>query len=157
LNPANLVYVDECGLDESIHREYARAPIGEKVIEDISGNRTARTSIIAGLNQQDTLAPWYFQGYCNTDVILTWVENELLPALKVGMTVIWDNATFHKSSKIKVLIESVGCKLIFLPPYSPDLNPIEQYWSALKARLRRLRKNGMSITEAIIELFRKAQ
>jgi transposase len=149
--------VDECGLDESIHRDYARASIGQKVIEDVSGNRTARTSIIAALNQQDTLAPWYFQGYCNTDVILTWVENELLPALNAGMAVIWDNATFHKSSKIKALIESVGCKLIFLPPYSPDLNPIEQYWSALKARLRRLRKNGMTITEALIELFRKAQ
>jgi len=154
VNPANVVYVDECGLDESICREYARAPIGQQVEEDISGNRTARTSIIAGLNQKNTLAPWYFQGYCNTEVILTWVKNEFLPALKAGMTVVWDNATFHKSPQIEALIEGIGCKLIFLPPYSPDLNPIEQYWSALKARLRRLRKNGMTIAEALIELFK---
>jgi Transposase and inactivated derivatives len=157
LNPADLVYVDECGLDESIRRNYARAPVGRKVVEDITGNRTARTSIIAGLNQQKPLAPWHFQGYCNTDVILTWVKNEFLQALRAGMTVIWDNATFHKSPQIKGLIESVGCKLVFLPPYSPDLNPIEQYWAALKARIRRLRKDGMTIPEALAQLFKTDQ
>lgn len=157
LNPADLVYVDECGLEESIQRDYARAPIGQKVEVDISGNRTARTSIIAGLNQKTALAPWCFQGYCNTEVILTWVKHELLPALRTGMIVIWDNATFHKSPQVKALIESVGCKLVFLPPYSPDLNPIEQYWSALKARIRRLRKDGMTIPEALTQLFKKDQ
>jgi transposase len=125
-------------------------------VQDITGNRTARTSIIAGLNQKNTLAPWYFQGYCNMAVILTWVENELLPTLKTGMTVIWDNATFHKSPQIKTLIESIGCQLIFLPPYSPDLNPIEHYWASLKARLRRLRKDGMTIAEGLIQLFKQA-
>jgi hypothetical protein len=105
--------IDECGLDESICRNYARAPIGEKVEEDITGKRTARTSIIAGLKQKNVLAPLYFQGYCNTEVILAWVKNELLPVLKAGLKVIWDNATFHKSSEIEVLIESIGCKLLF--------------------------------------------
>ena len=145
--------MDECGLDESIYRDYARSPIGQKVVDDITGNRTERTSIIAGLNQRNTLAPWHFSGYCNTEVILTWVENEFLQTLKAGMTIIWDNATFHKHSKIRALIESVGCKLIFLPPYSPDLNPIEQFWATLKARIRRLRKDGMTIPEALSQLF----
>jgi hypothetical protein len=152
-NPANLVYVDECGLDERISRNYARAPIGQKIMADITGNRTQRTSIIAGLNQKNTLAPWHFQGYCNTDVILTWVKNELLPALKVGMTVIWDNATFHKSPKIKELLESVGCNLVFLPPYSPDLNPIEHFWAKLKAQIRRFRQDAMTIPETLNLLF----
>jgi hypothetical protein len=111
------VYVDECGLDESIHREYARSLIGRKVLDDISGNRAARTSIIAGFNQQNTLAPWHFQGYCNTDVILTWVKNELIPLLKTGMTVVWDNVAFHKSSQIKTLIENVGCKTCFVDAF----------------------------------------
>lgn len=150
-----MVYVDECGLDESIYREYARAPIGEKVVADISGNRSTRTSIIAGLNQWKPLASWHFSGYCNTEVILTWVKNELIPALKVGMTVVWDNATFHKSPKIKALIESVGCQLISLPPYSPDLNPIEQYWSALKAQIRRIKQQGMTIPQALALVFQK--
>lgn len=150
-----MVYVDECGLDENIYREYARAPIGEKVVADISGNRSTRTSIIAGLNQWKPLAPWHFSGYCNTEVILTWLKNELIPALKAGMTVIWDNATFHKSPKIKALIESVGCQLISLPPYSPDLNPIEQYWSALKAQIRRIKQQGMTIPQALALVFQK--
>ena len=151
------MYVDECGLDESIHRNYARAPIGQIILEDISGNRTARTSIIAGLNQGDVLAPWHFSGYCNTDVILTWVKNELLPTLRAGLTVIWDNATFHKSDQIKALIESVGCKLIFLPPYSPDMNPIEHYWAKLKASIRRIKVGQMTIPEALALIFEKAQ
>jgi transposase len=152
-----LVYIDECGLDESIQRNYARASIGQKVLEDISGNRTARTSIIAGLNRENILAPWHFSGYCNTDVILTWVKNELLPTLKSGLTIIWDNATFHQSPQIKALIESVGCKLIFLPPYSPDLNPIEHYWAKLKACIRRIKTAQMTIPETLALIFKKAQ
>jgi transposase len=156
LNPADLVYVDECGLDERIYRHYARAPLGEKVMANITGLRAERTSIIAGLSQKNILAPWHFSGYCNTAVITTWVEHELLPTLRAGMTIIWDNATFHKHSKIKSLVEDAGCSLVFLPPYSPDLNPIEQFWAVLKARIRRLRKKAMTIPEALAQLFGKA-
>jgi len=131
LNPADLVYVDECGLDESIQRNYARSAIGKKVQEDITGKKTERTSIIAGLNRDRVIAPWHFSGYCNTEVILMWVKEVLIPSLREGMVVIWDNATFHKSPQIKALIEGAKCKLIFLPPYSPDLNPIEHYWAKL--------------------------
>lgn len=149
--------MDECGLDESIYRNYARAPIGQKVLEDISGNRTTRTSIIAGLNQNKVMAPWHFEGHCNTEVILTWVKNEFLPFLKTGMTVIWDNATFHKSTEIKALIESVGCKLIFLPPYSPDLNPIEHFWAKLKANIRRVKQEKMTIPDILALIFQQDQ
>lgn len=90
-------------------------------------------------------------------MILTWVKNELLPTLKEGLTVIWDNATFHKSTQIKALIESVGCKLIFLPPYSPDLNPIEHYWAKLKAHIRRIKQGQMTIPEVLALIFQKAQ
>lgn len=122
---------------------------------DITGKRTCRTSIIAGLNQAKPLAPMYFQGYCNTDVVLKWMKEVLLPELQPGMTVIWDNASFHQSPEFKTLIESVGCRLLFLPPYSPDLNPIEQWWSALKARIRRLRKKvNLTIAEALCHLLR---
>jgi putative transposase len=151
------VYVDECGLDESIHRDYARSPVGQKVMADISGKRAERTSIIAGLNQENTLAPWYFKGYCNTEVILLWVKEVFLPCLKAGMTIIWDNATFHTSSQIKKLIESAGCTLIFLPTYSPDLNPIEHYWAKLKAEIRRIREGDMTIPQALEKIFGKAQ
>lgn len=148
--------MDECGLDESIQRDYARAPIGKKVVADISGNRATRTSIIAGLNQKEILAPWHFSGYCNTEVIVAWVKNELLPTLREGLTIIGDNATFHQSVQIKALIESVGCQLVFLPPYSPDLNPIEHYWAKLKAQIRRIKQAPMTIPQALTLIFNGA-
>jgi len=141
-------------LNESIRRDYARAPKGEQIVADITGKRTCRTSIIAGLNEGKPLAPLYFQGYCNTEVVLSWMKEVLIPELKPGMTVIWDNASFHQSSEFKAVIESAECTLLFLPPYSPDLNPIEQWWSALKARIRRLRKHvKMTIAEALDSLL----
>ena len=73
------------------------------------------------------------------------------------MTVIWDNASFHQSWEIQQLIESAGCRLLFLPPYSPDLNPIERFWSALKARIRRLLTDALSLDEAIDQAFKMAQ
>lgn len=152
-----MVYVDESGLEESIRREYARAPKGKPAEADITGKRSQRTSIIAGLNQGEPLAPLYFTGYCNTEVILSWVQHVLIPELKPGQTVIWDNATFHQSPEIRTLIESADCKLLFLPAYSPDLNPIEHYWAKLKAWIRRFREDNMTIPEALCKFFQKAQ
>jgi transposase len=142
-------------LEEGIRREYARSLKGEKVLWDITGKKGSRTSIIAGFNKGKPIAPLYFQGYCDTDVVLSWTQQVLIPELQPGMVVIWDNASFHLSSKFKTLIEAAGCTLLFLPPYSPDLNPIEQWWSALKARIRRLRhKFKMTIAQALCELFK---
>ena len=155
LNPADLVYVDECGLQESLNREYARSLIGQRCLTDIPGKREARTSIIAGLNQGEPVAPMMFQGYCNTEVVKCWVEDMLIPELKAGQTVIWDNASFHQSPEFKKLIEAAGCTLLYLPTYSPDLNPIEKWWAKLKAWIRRLRKIGMSLKQALVLAFQK--
>ncbi|MBL3284685.1 IS630 family transposase domain protein [Rickettsiales endosymbiont of Paramecium tredecaurelia] len=73
-----------------------------------------------------------FNGSCNTQLIEAWLEKFLIKELKAGQVVIMDNAAFHKSQKVKELIESVGCKLVFLPPYSPDLNPIEKFYANMK-------------------------
>ena len=97
-----------------------------------SGKYYERTNIIAGLVGNKSIAPMVFSGSCNTELFENWVEQFLITELKVGQTVIIDNASFHKSQKTRELIESVGCKLIFLPPYSPDLNPIEKFWANMK-------------------------
>jgi transposase len=148
------VYVDESGLEETLCREHGRSPKGERLAGEVSGKRTCRTSIIAGLCKKKPVAPFYFEGYCNTEVILTWMKQILIPELEPGQTIIWDNARFHQSPKIKALLESVDCKLLFLPPYSPDLNPIEKWWAKLKAWIRRIRTAKMSLKQAITKVFK---
>ncbi len=153
LNPTKLVYVDEAGFDSALIREYGYSPKGQRLIGERSGRRFARTSIIAGLHEGRPVAPMYFKGYCNTDVVLAWVKEELLPRLKAGMTVIWDNATFHKSLRIHEAFKNAGVRLLFLPPYSPDLNPIEQFWARLKAHIRRIQTPYFHITQALEQVF----
>jgi transposase len=157
IKPEQIVYVDECGLEESICREYGRSKVGTLVQADITGKRTERTSLIAGLNQGKAFAPFYFTGYCNTEVVSLWVKEVLTPELKPGQTVIWDNATFHHANEVQVLIEAAGCRLLFLPPYSPDLNPIEHYWAKLKSWIKRVRLGERGIPEALHEFFKTAQ
>lgn len=91
----------------------------------------------ATLNCNTLFAPFLFEGYSNNDIYATYIEHVLLPSLRPGMVLIIDNARFHKSKKIIELIESAGCKIIFLPPYSPDLNPIEHHWAAIKNSIRK--------------------
>ena len=108
---------------------------------------------IAGLQENQPIAPMIFKGYCNTEVVLTWVKEMLIPDLKSGMTVIWDNATFHKSPKIKEAFAEAGIDMIFLPPYSPDLNPIEQFWATLKSWIRALNEPHLHISQALLKVF----
>jgi len=82
------------------------------------------------------------------------LENFLLPALRPGYILIMDNAAFHKSEQTKLLIENAGCQLLFLPPYSPDLNPIEKFWANLKKKIKRIIKNFSTLAEAVDEAFR---
>ena len=79
-----------------------------------------------------------FEGTCDTILFNTWLEKVLIPNLKPGQVLILDNASFHKSKKSKELVEKAGCKMLFLPPYSPDLNPIEKCWANMKNRMREL-------------------
>lgn len=87
------------------------------------------------------MAPMYFKGYTDTETFIIWLKEYLLPELKQNQVIIMDNASFHKSKEIKELIESKNCKLIYQPPYSPDLNPIEHYWHFLKDLIRKFRLN----------------
>jgi transposase len=118
-----------------------------------SGKRYARHSFVAAKCSQKILAPMTYKGTCNTQLFEAWVEKILLPELKKGQTIIMDNATFHKSERTKILIESVGCQLLFLPPYSPDFNPIEQFWAWFKMQIREVISSFLSLEEAIHHVF----
>lgn len=124
-----------------------------KVFGEISGKRYARESFVAAKCEAEILAPFCFQGTCNTDLFNLWIETCLVPVLKPWQVIILDNATFHKSPKTKELIENAGCRLLFLPPYSPDLNPIEIFWTNLKAKIREYLKKSRSLAQAIDYAF----
>ena len=92
--------------------------------------------MIGGWIKKKFIAPVTFIGGCNKEVFNAWLEQILLPQLSTGTTVVMDNAAFHKSSKTRELIDIAGCYLLYLPTYSPDLNPIEHCWHTIKSRLR---------------------
>jgi transposase len=145
--------VDETGFDAPLIRNYGYAPRGQRLYGDHTGKRFARTSLIAGLKRGKALAPMEFKGYCNTDVVMAWVNKLLIPALSKGDVVIWDNATFHKSPRLREAFERAGIGLLFLPAYSPDLNPIEQFWATLKSWMRSLNDATLHISQALTKVF----
>ena len=104
----------------------------------ISGMRYARESFIAAQRGTQILSPFCYRGTCNTDLFNMWLRDFLIPELKPGQVLILDNAAFHKSQNTKRLIEEAGCRIFFLPPYSPDLNPIELVWANLKKKIQGL-------------------
>lgn len=147
------VYVDETGFDAPLMREHGYSKRGVKLLGERTGKRFARTSLIAGLKEGKPLALMEFKGYCDTSVVLIWVKEMLIPSLKPGDVVIWDNATFHKSPKIAEALGEAGIGLLFLPPYSPDLNPIEQFWATLKAWIRAFNEPLLHISLALTKVF----
>ena len=149
----NLVYVDESGIDSYVHQSFGWAKRGTKVFGEVSGKRYARESFVAAKCGSEILAPFCFKGTCYTDLFNLWIETCLVPVLKPGQVIILDNATFHKSEKTKTLIEHANCTLLFLPPYSPDLNPIETFWANLKAKITSFLKYCSSLSEAIDHAF----
>jgi transposase len=127
-----LVYIDESGIELTICKDKGWSAKGSPIRAKKSGKYYERTNIIAGYVNKESIAPMVFNGSCNTKLFESWVESFLIKELVPGQYVVMDNASFHKSQKTKELIESVGCKIIFLPPYSPDFNPIEKFWANMK-------------------------
>jgi len=129
-----LVYVDESGFAPTSTRRYAYAPKGQRVFGLCAGERRPRTSLLAARIGPTFTAPLLFSGSCNTALFNAWVAQELSPCLNASHVVVMDNAAFHKSATTQALITQTGATLLFLPPYSPDLNPIEQDFATLKKR-----------------------
>lgn len=150
----DLVYLDESGIDGDLQRRFGWSQRGDKIHGETSGKTRKRLSVIAALNEKNIKAPFFFEGYTDTDVFNGWIENCLVPELRPGQTIVLDNASFHKSKKTKLLIEGAGCYLKYLPTYSPDFNPIENQWAILKARIRKHRQPNQSIEDSIDVVFK---
>ncbi len=129
------VYLDECGFCDESFRPYAYAPKGEPTFGLITSQRYRKTTMLAA-RIDDTFAAFIlFEGSCNAERFNTWLRDELCPKLTSKHFVIMDNARIHKKALTRQLIETCGAELLFLPPYSPDYNPIEHDFANIK-RLR---------------------
>ena len=128
------VYVDESGFEASSARRYGYARRGQKVYGQHSGQKRPRTTLIAAQINGCLRSEILFQGTTNAAIFNHWLKEVLCPKLNKDHVVIMDNAAFHKSNQTKHLIENTGASLLFLPPYSPDLNPIEQTFGLIKRK-----------------------
>lgn len=150
--PDKLVYIDESVIEVGICKDRGWSKIGKPIKAKKNGKYCKRTNIIAGYVNKKIIAPLVFYSSCNTRLFEAWIEQ--IKELKPGQYVVMDNASFHKSQRIKELIESVGCKLIFLPPYSPDLNPIEKFWANMKRWIRGKIQDFDELYDSLVQFFK---
>jgi len=150
----SLIYVDESGIDKEMNREYGRAPRGEPVYDEVRGRKFDRTNIIAGKCADEVIAPGEYKGTTDHRLFEAWFSGALLKEAKPGSVVVLDNATFHRKKTLKKLAELAGCSVLFLPPYSPDLNPIENVWANLKSFLNHYLRHFLSLSLAICAFFK---
>lgn len=151
IDPTDIVYSDETGIDDNEVVRTGWAPRGERCRAKKRAERTKRFNIIAALNLNKLFAPFLFEGYSNAMTYETYIEKVLIPTLRSGMVLVIDNASFHKSKTIIKLVESVGCRVLFLPPYSPEFNPIEHVWAHVKNAIRKAAETNNDFYEAAVQ------
>ena len=105
--------------------------------------------MIAAQVEKAILAPFVFEGTADSKLFNHWLKTCLLPELKPGQVVVMDNYCIHKGVETKEIVEKAGCEILFLPPYSPDFNPIDNYWAVIKSRIKKLKKSCQDFNKAI--------
>ncbi|MGA8871932.1 MAG: IS630 family transposase [Candidatus Acidiferrales bacterium] len=131
-----LVFVDESGANTKMTRLRGRALGGRRLLGRVPWGKYQSSTLICGIRLQGPCAPWVFEGPMNGEMFLAWVEQGLAPLLRPGELVILDNLSTHKVRGVGEAIQARGAQLLYLPPYSPDFNPIEPMWSKIKQVLR---------------------
>ena len=137
LNPARLVFIDETWVKTNMTRCYGRAPRGQRLVASVPHGHWTTSTFLAALRHDAITAPCVIDGPINGETFTAYVEQFLVPTLNAGDIVIIDNLGSHKGAAVRTAIEAAGAYLLYLPPYSPDLNPIEQVFAKLKALLRK--------------------
>ena len=154
LNAHDLVFVDETGVHIAMARLYARAPKGQRVYAAVPVNTGKNLTVLGALSLAGIVEAMTIAGSSDGYVFSTFIEDVCVPVLRPGQTVIMDNLSSHKVEGIQEAIEAVGARLEYLPPYSPDLSPIEECWSKLKTILRaKAARTSAQLDQAIAEAF----
>lgn len=148
-----LVFVDEMGTNTSLHPLYAWSPRGERARCFVPRNRGPNTTLLASMTSEGMGPGLAVEGATTRIVFEAYVQRVLVPSLRRGQVVVMDNLSAHKGERIRELIESAGSELLYLPPYSPDLNPIEEAFSKVKGLLRKAEARNR---EALVEAMGKA-
>jgi transposase len=149
-----LVFVDESGFHTSMTRLYARAPKGKRAYGKVPRNRGKNTTLIAAITLEGGMgAPMTVEGAPDSEAFEAYVEHFLAASLREGQVVVLDGLGAHRPKRIRELIEARGADLVFLPSYSPELNPIEEAFSKVKALVR---KEGARLSEALVEAIGRA-
>lgn len=152
LDPRRLIFIDECGANTAMTRSHGRAPVGQRVYASTPG-RWESITLTCGLRLSGVTAPLAFLGATNTGIFEAYVEEVLVPELKTGDVVIWDNLKPHQSEEAVEAVERAGARVVPLPPWSPDLTPIEEMISKVKEAMR---SAAGRTTEAVYAAFASA-
>jgi transposase len=153
IDPKQLVFVDEMGTNTSLAPVRAWSPKGQRAYCSVPRNRGKNTTVLSSMTMKGMGPSLTVEGATTAAVFETYVERVLSPMLRAGQVVVMDNLTAHKGGRVKELIEEQGCELIYLPPYSPDFNPIEEAFAKIKGIVR---KGEARSREALIELIGQA-
>ena len=144
------MFLDESGVNLNMTRFYGRAKGKKRVYDYVPAKRIKRTTLLASVRLDGTIARKVFQGALTGGIFLDYIKNILVPTLHKGDIVIMDNLSCHKVKRVKEAIEAVGASVFYLPPYSPDLNPIEMMWSKIKALLRKWKARSSELLNLYI-------
>lgn len=136
LEPARLVFIDETWAKTNMTRLRGRAPVGERLVQAVPHGHWKTTTLLAALDQRGVRCSMVIDGPINTQSFETFTRQILIPTLHVGDLVVMDNLSSHKGERVRRLIASAGATAVYLPPYSPDLNPIELAFSKIKQLMR---------------------
>jgi transposase len=143
------VFLDESGATTEMTRRYGRAPRGERIGEGTPAGHWRTLTLLGALTLQGMLASMTIESPTDGDVFLAFLEQALCPRLQPGQVVILDNLGAHKVAGVRERVEARGARLLYLPPYSPDFNPIEQAWSKIKHQLRTAKARLLEVLEQV--------
>jgi len=156
LNPLKLFFVDECATNDAMVPLYGRAPKGKRALGSKPRSKGNHRTVVGALSRRFGLTATAWPGPMDSDGFVSWVEGSLVPLLEDGDVVVIDNASIHKADAVVQAIKAVGAEVLFLPPYSPDLNAIEEAWSKFKGLLRRAGAHTMEALHEAIPVAARA-